>query len=166
MNTCTHGRTHACTHTHTHTHIQIPFLTVLMMKLHTYHYLVSSLSIIMYSAKVQLFQFQVKMWRKINSPVFDRPTLSLSLEMWQWRHCVWHRGGFEHPGMTVNLQHLCQFRYHKSFPQVLNIFTPYSPWHNLQQFKYSKKIDTLYFLNRLMRKLLLLCLPSIYGKSG
>jgi len=103
MNTCTHGRTHACTHTHTHTHIQIPFLTVLMMKLYTYHYLVSSLSIIMYSAKVQLFQFQVKMWRKINSPVFDRPTLSLSLEMWQWRHCVWHGGGFEHPGMTVKL---------------------------------------------------------------
>ena len=32
-------------------------------------------------------------------------------------------------------------------PQVLLIFAPYSPWHNLQQFKYRKKIDSLYFLN-------------------
>jgi hypothetical protein len=50
-------------------------------------------------------------------------------------------------------------------PPLLHIFAPYRPWHNLQQFKYSKKIDSLYFLNRLMCKLLLHCLYSTYGKS-
>ena len=37
-------------------------------------------------------------------------------------------------------------------PWVLHIFAPYSPWHNLQQFKYSKKLTD---------KLLLHCLPRL-----
>ena len=47
-------------------------------------------------------------------------------------------------------------------PWVLHIFAPYSPWHNLQE---GKKIDSLYFLNQLMCKLLLHSLPSTSGKS-
>ena len=31
-------------------------------------------------------------------------------------------------------------------PWVLHIFAPYSPWHNLQQFKYSKKSTVYIFL--------------------
>ena len=45
---------------------------------------------------------------------------------------------------------------------VLHIFAPYSPWYNLQQ-----NIDSLYFRNWLMCKLLLYCVPSTSGnKSG
>jgi len=50
-------------------------------------------------------------------------------------------------------------------PLVLQFFVPHSPWHDLQQFKYSKKNHSLYFRNRLMCKLLLHCLPSTSGKS-
>jgi len=45
-------------------------------------------------------------------------------------------------------------------PLVLHIFAPYSPWHNLQQ-----NINSLYFLNRLMFKLLLHCLSTASDKS-
>ena len=31
-------------------------------------------------------------------------------------------------------------------PQVLYIFAPYNPWHNLQQFQYSKKSTVYIFL--------------------
>ena len=34
-------------------------------------------------------------------------------------------------------------------PRVLHIFAPYSPWHNLQQFKYSKKSTVYIFLTGL-----------------
>ena len=45
-------------------------------------------------------------------------------------------------------------------PPVLHIFAPYSPWHNLQQFKYRRKKNWQFiFLNQLMCKLLLHCLP-------
>jgi hypothetical protein len=110
MNTHVHARTHA------HIHIQIPFLTVLMMRLYTYHYLVSSLSIIMHSAKVQWFQFQVKMWRKINSPVWQTNSVSIIRDVTMETLSV--------SDMVVdlnilawlsNLEHLCQFCCHKSF---------------------------------------------------
>jgi len=34
-------------------------------------------------------------------------------------------------------------------PQVIHIFAPYSPWHNLQQFKYSKTSAVYIFLTGL-----------------
>jgi len=87
-----------------------------MMRLYTYHYLVSSLSIIMHSAKVQWFQFQVKMWRKINSPVWQTNSVSIIRDVTMETLSV--------SDMVVdlnilawlsNLEHLCQFCCHKSF---------------------------------------------------
>ena len=132
VHTCTHAHTH--THRHRHTHSDSILNSSDHETLHLQLLGLSSLSIIMYSAKVQWSQFQVKKWRKINSPGFDRPTLSLSLEMWQWRHC-WslHGGGFEHPGTTVKLrefvsillpQKLQDIEWHKKLLSSLN-----NQWH-------------------------------------
>ena len=48
------------------------------------------------------------------------------------------------PATNISIYHVLMI-----MPWVLHIFAPYSPWHNLQQFKYSNKSTAYIFLTGL-----------------
>ena len=51
---------------------------------------------------------------------------------------------FSSSATTISIYHVLTI-----MPRILHIFAPYSPWHNLQQFKYSKTSTVYIFLTDL-----------------
>jgi len=51
---------------------------------------------------------------------------------------------FSSSAINISIYHILMI-----MPGILHIFAPYSPWHNLQQFKYSKKLTVYIFLTGL-----------------
>ena len=50
---------------------------------------------------------------------------------------------------SFNATNISIYRVLMIMPEVLHIFAPYSPWHNLQQLKYGKKSTVYIFLTSL-----------------